>query len=165
MTETTSKIAIACNIAEPTKECVAGALAFVINFNPGSGGESMHVYARSRSGRWIRKWERLHRLTNFRVKTIPPAHPRYSVEDIFLYDSLGKKYDEWGKPTLVRIARSYTDMADVLRHHRTSAHPRRRSFDGCDECQLRFRQMLEARDLTIETCTSERSLSECSVPR
>jgi hypothetical protein len=125
MIEVRDKLAIACNIAEPTKECVRGALAFVINDNPGNGGESMQVLARSRSGRWIRKWERLYRLCNFRVKTIPPTHPRYE-DDIFVFNSIEKSQ-------VVGYAQRFTRHADEWRAHRAANHQRR--WDNCDECK------------------------------
>jgi hypothetical protein len=41
---------------------------------------------RSRSGRWIAKWETIRRLKDFRVKTIPVEHPLYSDERVTAYD-------------------------------------------------------------------------------
>jgi hypothetical protein len=67
--------AVACNFAVPTKIAAKGALCFVLLSNPGWGNERIVVLIRSRGGRWIRKWERIDRLTNFRVKTVVSADP------------------------------------------------------------------------------------------
>lgn len=69
--------AIACNYIEGTSPTPQGGLAYVLLPNPGSGAERVQLLARSRSGRWIEKWEDIRRLTNFRWKTIPPDHPLY----------------------------------------------------------------------------------------
>jgi hypothetical protein len=66
-----------CNYAEGTSECRKGALCYVANENPGSGGERVELLVRSRGGRWIRKWEARHRLERWRIRTVPPAHPLY----------------------------------------------------------------------------------------
>lgn len=68
---------VVCNTKEASAECAAGALCFVVNPNVGSGGDRMRLLCRSRSGRWIDKWERADRLTNFRWKTLAPGHPLY----------------------------------------------------------------------------------------
>ena len=69
------KRVIACNYAVATSACAKGARAYLGSL-PGDG-RSVHIIARSRSGRWIHKWERRKRLTNFRFVTLPPEHPRY----------------------------------------------------------------------------------------
>jgi hypothetical protein len=68
---------IACNYRDGTKIASAGALAYVCWTNPGGGNDRIPILARSRGSRWVRKWEAMHRLANFRFKTIPPEHPRY----------------------------------------------------------------------------------------
>ena len=73
---------IACNYAEGTNIARKGALAYVQLLNPGGGNDRLHLLVRSRGGRWVEKWEAMHRLTNFRLKTIPPEHPLY---DRWLY--------------------------------------------------------------------------------
>jgi len=40
--------------------------------------EMAEVELRSRGGRWVEKWEATRRLENFRLKTIPPEHPRFT---------------------------------------------------------------------------------------
>ncbi|HEY3742991.1 MAG TPA: hypothetical protein VGL53_24260 [Bryobacteraceae bacterium] len=69
---------VACNYAEDTKTAVKGGLAFVLAPNGGDVHGRLHILSRSRSGRWIRRWEPINRLTNFRKKTIPPDSPLYS---------------------------------------------------------------------------------------
>ena len=68
---------IACNFAEATSSAKKGALAYVQWPNWGGGNDRIPLLIRSRGGRWIEKWEAMHRLTNFRFKTIPPEHPLY----------------------------------------------------------------------------------------
>lgn len=77
MSDKVDKRAIACNYAVATKVCSLGALAYLINENPGWGGERVQVLARSRGGHWIKKWEASWRLHNFRFKTIPAAKSIY----------------------------------------------------------------------------------------
>lgn len=67
---------IACNYLLPTSEAAEGAKAYV-QFVAGDA-QSIKVRVRSRSGRWIEKWDRPWRLGNFRAKTLPPEHPRYN---------------------------------------------------------------------------------------
>jgi hypothetical protein len=74
------KKAIACNYVEGISECAQGALCYIRRPNGGNAGERIEILARSRSGRWIIKWESTHRLGNFRLKTIPAEHPRYNDE-------------------------------------------------------------------------------------
>jgi len=48
----------------------------------------MSIIARSRSGRWISRWERTARLKNFRVKTIVDDHfPRSGSDGPILYET------------------------------------------------------------------------------
>lgn len=84
---------IACNFIERTSECSKGALAYVIGV-PGDPAR-IHLLARSRSGRWIDKWESLRRLDNFRFKTLPPEHPRYGDRRMFDYGGYAQKYLDW----------------------------------------------------------------------
>ena len=81
------KFAIVCNVAEPTKTARTGAFAYVTDPNRGNGGERVRLLLRSRGGRWIDKWEKATRLTNFRIKTIPPEHPFYTGFRVMTYDS------------------------------------------------------------------------------
>ncbi len=70
---------IACNYSESCKTATKGSLAYVMGINPGWDNNRIPILSRSRGGRWIWKWESLKRLCNFRLKTIPPEHPRYQV--------------------------------------------------------------------------------------
>jgi hypothetical protein len=70
---------IACNYTEPTKVVAAGARAYVI---PQLGG-NLPERVRSRGGRWVEKWESVKRLDNFRLKTIPPSHPRHGDDRLW----------------------------------------------------------------------------------
>lgn len=72
---------IACNLIEGISEASAGSLAYVLQI-PGDP-ERIHLLLRSRSGRWIQKWESLKRLDNFRAKTLPPEHPLRRDQRIF----------------------------------------------------------------------------------
>jgi hypothetical protein len=67
---------IACNYAVDCKTATKGALAYVTLMNPGNGNLRIEILSRSRGGRWIVKWERIDRLTNFRLKTIVPGAGR-----------------------------------------------------------------------------------------
>lgn len=69
---------LVCNYAEPTSACPAGAKAYVVRlYYRGPKPHRAKIVARSRSGRWIETIENLKRLRDFRVKAIPPEHPRY----------------------------------------------------------------------------------------
>jgi hypothetical protein len=72
---------IACNYRVGRNTASEGSLAYVILPNRGGGSDRIEILSRSRSGRWIRKYEAIWRLTNFRVKTIPPEHPLYERLD------------------------------------------------------------------------------------
>lgn len=76
---------MACNYVVPTNVAVAGARAYVCLTNPGGGGDRIDILVRSRSGRWVRKWENTKRLHNFRPKTLPPEHPLHSDERIMTF--------------------------------------------------------------------------------
>ena len=72
------RYAVCCNYAVGTNVAREGAQAWL---SPFTRGDPSHVrlIVRSRSGRWVCKWERLTRLKNFRAKTIvdgcaPGAH-------------------------------------------------------------------------------------------
>ena len=83
---------IACNIAISDSVFSPGALCYVVNGNPGWGGEtSIEVYGRSRSGRWVRKWIRTRRLFNFRLKQVPPETFRYKYLKDYAW---GTGYDD-----------------------------------------------------------------------
>lgn len=70
---------VQCNYAEATGIAANGARAYVAQLNPGNANDRIVVLVRSRSGRWVEKWENRARLTDFRVKTLPPEHPLYTA--------------------------------------------------------------------------------------
>lgn len=72
------KRVVACN-STGTRIFSPGALAYVVRDNPGNGNDRIVVLGRSRSGRWVEKYEPRSRLCNFRFKTIPLAHPLYDL--------------------------------------------------------------------------------------
>ena len=74
--------AITCNYRETSKVAPAGALAWVILTNPGNAHDRIEILIRSRGGRLVRKWEDTRRLYCFRVKTLPPEHPRFEDERV-----------------------------------------------------------------------------------
>jgi hypothetical protein len=101
---------IACNYRQATSVAALGALAYVLPQLGGNLPERVRVVVRSRGGRWVEKWEALRRLHNFRVKTIPPEHPRYRDERLRLADVTGVETD-----MMSRLAQA---GADVVARHR-----------------------------------------------
>ncbi len=69
---------IQCNLTTSQKTAAKGARAYAISTNPGGGADRIVILLRSRSGRWIEKWQDIRTLANFRVKTLPIGHPLYS---------------------------------------------------------------------------------------
>lgn len=83
---------IACNYTQATNVVSNGSKAYVDPvYLGGNLPERMRVLVRSRSGRWIEKWEDTRRLSNFRLKTIPPQHARY--HDLAGYQATQKEVD------------------------------------------------------------------------
>lgn len=76
---------IACNYVEPAKVAAKGALCFLVNPNPGNGGANVKLLIRSRGGRLICKWERIHRLGKFRLKTVVSEDARLWSKIKMLY--------------------------------------------------------------------------------
>lgn len=72
---------VQCNYTEGTSSVAEGARAYLKWTNRGNGNDRIPVLARSRSGRWIEKWEDIRRLSAFRVKTLSPEHPLYAYTD------------------------------------------------------------------------------------
>lgn len=78
---------LTCNYLVGTKICGEGAKAYVLNLNYGNAMEEIWLLARSHGGRLVIKWERAHRLHNFRLTTIPSQKPiygrlEYAVSDL-----------------------------------------------------------------------------------
>jgi hypothetical protein len=67
---------VACNYRVGTPVAAPGALAYLCQTE--GSMERCQVLVRSRSGRWVLKWESLGRLHHFRTKTLPPEHPRHA---------------------------------------------------------------------------------------
>lgn len=65
---------VVANFRDGTSKCAKGGLCYVVQVYP----RRVRITARSRSGRWIECLENTGRLTNFRIKTMPPQHPRYA---------------------------------------------------------------------------------------
>jgi len=81
---------IQCNLTRGQSTASAGARAYVVLTNPGGGSDRIVVLLRSRSGRWIEKWQDIRTLENFRVKTIPVEHQMYGNDRITgIYDPQG----------------------------------------------------------------------------
>jgi len=72
------KRVIACNYAEATSACTKGSICYVSQLHHVRDIARVQILARSRSGRWIYKWESIKRLENFRLKTLPKENPLYS---------------------------------------------------------------------------------------
>lgn len=83
---------IACNVAQPSNVAPEGAKAFISQLNHGGGNDRVVVLMRSRGIRFILKWTPIERLRNFRLVTIPPAHPLY--KDLRLRDCTDKDLAE-----------------------------------------------------------------------
>ena len=67
---------IVCNYAEASSHCSKGSLCYVTGFRLDS--RRVQLLARSRSSRWICKWDKVTAVTNFRLKTLPTEHPLHS---------------------------------------------------------------------------------------
>lgn len=68
---------VQCNFTETTNVAAAGARAYVMGTNDGNGNDRIPIMVRSHGARWVEKWESAARLTDLRLKTIPPEHPLY----------------------------------------------------------------------------------------
>lgn len=106
------KKAIACNYVESTSECAEGALCYIRQPNGGNCAERIEILARSRSGRWIIKWESTHRLSHFRFKAIPAQHPRYNDDRFSLCAKVGQARDD--------TAEWFNTLAERLRRERSA---------------------------------------------
>jgi hypothetical protein len=77
--------AVACNYREATKTVRDGARAYLVWTTGGMGYQSQQVRVRSRGGRWITKWDRAARLTNFRAACVMASDPLYRDRQVELY--------------------------------------------------------------------------------
>lgn len=107
----TDRRVIACNYTEGTNVAAQGARAYVVPLYLGGNlPERVMVRVRSRGGRWVTKWEAVHRLDNFRLATLPPEHPRYSDEDLHADLAVGETDIErlrWAKAEITKEERTY----------------------------------------------------------
>lgn len=69
------RYAVVCNLAEPDAVGRAGAKAWVTPVAL-AHRERIVVLVRSRGGRHAERWMAIAKLRDFRVTTVPPAHPR-----------------------------------------------------------------------------------------
>lgn len=77
------RYAVACNVTTADAVVATGASAWLTHeTDPGWGHERPVVLVRSRSGRLVQRRMASTRLRDFRVKTIPPEHPRYDDDRI-----------------------------------------------------------------------------------
>lgn len=70
---TTDRRVVQCNYLTGTPVCAAGARAYLVGF----AVPRVRVLARSRSGRWVFRWEPQARLHNFRLKTLAADDPAF----------------------------------------------------------------------------------------
>lgn len=77
---------VQCNYTEATAIAAKGARAYVSLSNPGNGSDRIVVVVRSRGGRWVRKWEDIRVLGNFRAKTLPAEHHMYANDQVWSDD-------------------------------------------------------------------------------
>lgn len=87
MSDPLDRVVIACNYSVTTNIAIRGAKAYIVLPNPGNDNKRIVLLVRSRSGRWVRKWENIRILNNFRLKTLPPEHHMYFDERIWDSDS------------------------------------------------------------------------------
>jgi len=89
-----NRYAIACNYDVGTNIASEGALCYVAYSRSGDPTR-MRILVRSRSGRWVCKWERTARLKNFRVKTIvDDHHPRSTGGEMILFEAREQAEEE-----------------------------------------------------------------------
>lgn len=70
----TSRVVIQCNLIDTDGQAPRGYLA---NANWGNYADKIEVVLRRKEGRWSAYWTGIERFDNFRVKTLPPEHPRF----------------------------------------------------------------------------------------
>ena len=65
---------VQCQYRLDTPTCRAGARAY-LTICANAAGKRARILARSRSGRWVERWESLRVLCNFRIKTLVADDP------------------------------------------------------------------------------------------
>jgi hypothetical protein len=84
------KRVLVCNYREGTSIAAPGARAYFSLGLPGLPDRA-YLLVRSRSGRWVQKWENVKRLCNFRFTQMQPEHPMYAdtrIADYLTDDTL-----------------------------------------------------------------------------
>lgn len=80
---TADRHAVVCNVQRADGVARAGAKVWVTHVaDIGGGGDRPVVLVRSRSGRLVERRMAAIHLRDFRVSTVPAAHPRYADERI-----------------------------------------------------------------------------------
>ncbi len=79
---------VQCNYRLDTSVCRAGARAY-LTYETDSASGRVRVVSRSRSGRWVDRWENLGFLCSFRLKTLVSADP------VFVHNQIAR--NRWGQ--------------------------------------------------------------------
>ncbi len=72
---------VQCNLRIDTATCRTGARAYLTG-SLDVVGRRARILARSRSGRWVLRWEGLSHLHNFRIKTLTAQDPLWERQEI-----------------------------------------------------------------------------------
>ena len=97
------KRVLMCNYREGTSIVPPGARAYFSLGLPGMP-ERAYLLVRSRSGRWVQKWENVRHLCNFRFREMQPEHPLYGdtrIADYLTDDQLRRlewQMEQYGLP-------------------------------------------------------------------
>ena len=79
-----SRVVVQCNLIEVSGQPPR---AYLSSSNFGNAAEHVEIVLRTPQGRWAQCWKRIDRVDNFRVKTLPPEHPRHKDERILDLES------------------------------------------------------------------------------
>lgn len=82
---------------EPTRVMRRGTNAYLVRAPRRGGYATLEVVARSRSGRWVRRFERRRRLGDFRLTDAVPTSPHAGAI---------ARHDGWTGPLLVAALRA-----------------------------------------------------------
>jgi hypothetical protein len=88
-------LAIACNHSG-SSYIRRGAKAYVLDPNWGYATNRVKLLVRSRSRRWVRKWENLKRLSNFRPVNVAKAFRLVDLLPVLTADDVGVFMDRMG---------------------------------------------------------------------
>ena len=87
---------LTCNYRGGTSVHAAGAKAYVLRVNGGDPDRPV-LLARSRSGRWVQRYEDRRRLHNFRVTTVPSQRGTLYLQ-LRRFAVPGEQLLEWWRP-------------------------------------------------------------------